>query len=100
MEKILCAAIWYVDFDKPIHSPLNTETGVVMCGFRHSHIIGQCLSLLNKKQSEMFDYEQGFLTSANRFVSRKEAFIIAKREGQILDLALTKNETLYSEDLY
>ena len=71
-EKILCAAIWYKDFDKPVHSPINTECGVVMCGFRHSHIIGQCLELLNKKPIEIGEYVQGFLTSKNRFVDRIE----------------------------
>jgi hypothetical protein len=102
-EYILCAAIWYLDYSLPTHSPVNIHQGVVLCGYRHCNIIGQVSALLNKRQSEMGHYEQGFLTSANRFVSRKEAYEIAFRENQIIgpNKGRPYNEIgLTSEDLY
>jgi len=72
-----------------------------MCGYRHPDIIGQCSKLLNKRQAQMGEYEQGFLTSKNRFVGRNEAAKIAQNAGQInwsdVDWETCK---LYSEDLY
>lgn len=44
---------------------------------------------------------QGFLTSTGRFVSRKEAWVIAEAAGQILRCTSTSGPgTLYSEDLW
>jgi len=42
---------------------------------------------------------QGFLTSAGRFVNRKEAWRIARNAGQIDDNGGYERE-LFSEDLY
>jgi len=95
-EYILCAAIWYQDYDPPPHSVINISMGIVLCGHRHPHIICQCTVLLGKRQAEMGRYEQGFLTSKNRFVSREEAAELAYKAEQIDQL----KETLFSEDLY
>lgn len=94
-EYILCSAIWYKDFEKPVHSVTNLDRGVVMCGLGHVHIIHQHVKLMGKRQAEMGDYEQGFLTSKNRFLSRDEAGKLAFEAGQI-DVI----KTLYSEDLF
>ena len=96
-EKILCAAIWYKDFDKPVHSPINTECGVVMCGYRHAHIIGQCVELLGKNQFQMGEYVQGFLTTKNRFVDRMEGAKIHIENGGKLNYHTYR---LFPEDLY
>lgn len=95
-EHILCAAIWYKEFELAVHSVINIDKGIVLCGHRHPHIIGQCISLLNKRQFEMGENVQGFLTNKNRFVDRKEAGLIAYEAGQTSKLI----NRLHSEDLY
>lgn len=95
MERIICAAIWYKEYITPTHSVKNVE-GLVMCGYRHGMIIGQCMSLIGKRQWEMGAYVQGFLTSENRFVDRIEARKIHIESGGIADF----EDELYSEDLY
>lgn len=97
-ETILCAAIWYKDFEKPVHSPVNINKGVVLCGYRHGHIIGQFISLTGKRSVtlEAGEYVQGFLTNLNRFVDRKEALQIHLSNGNTSEF----NDKLYSEDLY
>lgn len=87
-ERILCAAIWYRDEKKYSHQPRNIETGFVVSGHRHSNIISIIYELTGRKTKS--DATQGFLTSCNRFVDRKEA---AK-------IFLSDKEVLFSEDLY
>lgn len=95
-ERVLCAAIWYKDFEAPIHTVSNIDKGVVLCGFRHGLVIGQCMSLLGKRQFEMGENVQGFLTTKNRFLNRQEAHKLFKENGGIPEF----NDELYSEDLY
>ena len=100
-EYIACSAIWYDDGIERIHNPRNTKTGIVACGLRHCN----CFLILSEIYKEL-DYIknnkngdktiQGFLTSRNRFVDRKEGMEIALAAKQIPE---TKKE-LYSEDLY
>lgn len=81
-EYILCAAI-RLKFSR-----------VLICGHRH----GDCyatLEHLNKKVNLTFS-RQGFLTSRNRFVNRKEAAKIAFKAKQIQK----ETDILISEDLY
>ena len=89
-EKILCLAIWYKELPlvrtfKANVLPINCDRGVVFCGFRHPHCMYSMISVTGKRsvETEVGKYVQGFLTSKNRFVDRKEAWIIAEREGQI-----------------
>ena len=102
-EYILCAAIWYKDLENEIKQslPINCESGIVILGHRH----GQCIqTLLALKGLRTVTYTpdgaghhtQGFLTSKNRFVNRKEAAQIAFDMGQTKDL----KGLLFSEDLY
>ncbi len=95
-ERILCAAIWYKDFEKPVHSPINIDKGIVMCGFRHGHIIGQHFSLTGKSAWKMGEYEQGFLTTKNRFLNRVDAHKLFIETGNTPEFS----DELYSEDLY
>lgn len=95
MEKefILCAAINY--------------HGTIICGRRH----GDCYKVLKNLLSKDFDpddlpnrEDQGFLTSFNRYVDRKEAWKIAKENNQIKfggDASENGEESiLISENLY
>lgn len=105
-EIILCSAVWYKDLPlvkKIEHNvrPVNCDRGVVFCGFRHPHCMYTMVSVTGKRsvEVEVGEYEQGFLTSKNRFVDRKEAWIIAEREGQIKRQSGGYG-TLYSECLW
>jgi hypothetical protein len=71
-EYILCAAIDY--------------NGIIIAGKRHSDCYAtlKLLSTEFNKKIELPPREkQGFLTSQNRFVDRKEAWKIAKENNQI-----------------
>lgn len=104
-EYILCSAIWYkeIPLKKVINGvlPLNCDKGLVVTGHRH----GQCmwtmgsltgLRSVTNAPDGVGDYEQGFLTSRNRFVDREEAAKIAFERGQIPE----PKKTLYSEDVW
>ena len=102
-EYILCAANHYDDGIIYDFKPININTGFVICGHRHH----DCIFIFAKMFGFPYDEdanklqcteEQGFLTNANRFVSRGEAFKIAQSSGQITDTDLIGR--LHSEDLY
>lgn len=102
-ERILCAAIWYKDFEAPYHNVTNIDSGVVLCGYRHAHIIGQLVSVAGKRTCSnkgvvdcSGEFVQGFLTSKNRFIDRKEAHKLFVELGGKPDF----KDELYSEDLY
>ena len=69
---------------------VECEKGIYL-GFRHSEIFQS-----NKDLLKGFDIKQGFLTSKNRFVGRKEAAEIAVKTKQVPPDV----ENLQSEDLY
>lgn len=102
-EYILCAAIWYKDLQNEITQllPVNCDSGIVILGYRHGQCIHTLLSLkglrtVEKAPDGVGKHVQGFLTSKNRFVDRKEAAQIAFDTGQTKDL----KGMLFSEDLY
>lgn len=108
VERILCAAIWYKelplindDIPSNLLRPVNCTTGIVFCGFRHPHCMYQMVAITGTRsvKPECGDYSQGFLTSKNRFVNRKEAAIIAIACGQIIKTEYEEG-VLFSEDLY
>jgi hypothetical protein len=103
-ERIICSAIWYKMQPTAKLMPINIDYGVVLCGHRHPHIIYQMLALTGLRtvqsgENSVGDNEQGFLTNLNRFVNRKEAWIIAEKANQIINVSGGKC-TLYSEDIY
>lgn len=55
-EHIICAAIWYKNQPdtENTYRVKNVTTGVVLCGWRHPYIIGQCSALLGKRQAKRF----------------------------------------------
>ena len=110
MEKILCSAIWYKDillkrYNIPNQNPVNITEGAVFCGYRHCHCMYTMVAVTGIRSVEGGEnsvgyYEQGFLTSKNRFVGREEALVIALREDQVLDIKEVRGDRLHSEDLY
>jgi hypothetical protein len=96
-EYILCAAIWFDDGKEYKLQPTNIKTGLVLCGWRHGCIFPQIGGLVRERQElGIFEKEQGFLTSNNRFVDRTEAAKIAIECKQVQK----ETEYLFSEDLY
>ena len=100
VEYILCAAIHYKDNRVYPAQPTNIDTGIVALGYRHKNcydamtILGYDMQLVNRTH-------QGFLTSHNRYVDRKEAYQIAKNAGQLLmNLDEQEQPELISENLY
>lgn len=106
-ERIICAANWYKDFPLVIDDmpkgfirPINCDKGIVFAGHRHHNCLYQMVAISGKMQHEAGEEVQGFLTSKNRFVDRKEALQIALLENQVLDLNDIRGKQLFSEDLY
>ena len=101
-EYVLCAAIHYDDGEINVRRSCKNypETGIVICGFRHSDIIS-ILPINNRFRNDGKDYKciQGFITSKGRFVSREEAYLIAKNQNQLLNDFEGKAK-LFSEDIY
>jgi hypothetical protein len=99
METIVCSAIHYKNLPTPTYLPANINKGLVVCGLRHVYCLHQVVALTGKRQAELGPYTEGFLTSENRFVDRKEGAIIALSSGQIKKTTYSKTD-LYSEDLF
>lgn len=82
-------------------SAIKLQDGNIICGYRHS----DCIDIANEYVAQSINRNNcicGFMTSKNRFVSREEAFKIAKRQNQIwhkLHEGVEEN-ILVSEDLY
>jgi hypothetical protein len=91
IEFILCAALNY--------------RGNIICGHRHSDCYETLKKVVNVDDIDMPQREhQGFLTSLNRYVDRKEGWKIAKENNQI-QWGLSSSENgadsqLISENLY
>ena len=90
-EFILCAALNF--------------NGSIICGHRHSDCYKTLIDVIKVKEEDLpLRDNQGFLTSLNRYVDRKEGWIIAKRNKQIqFGLGVSDNgedSALISENLY
>lgn len=90
-EFILCASLMY--------------NGFIISGHRHSDcykILRECFGVKDEDLPQR--QHQGFLTSLNRFVDRKEGWKIAKENNQIqygLEVSDNGEESeLISENLY
>lgn len=100
-EYIICAAIHFNDNKEHPHQPRNIKEGFVICGRRH-HNCYTIAALLNGDSIIGYMNEvngkavQGFLTSKDKFVDRKEAGKIAFSQKQINK----ETNCLFSEDLY
>lgn len=105
VERILCAAIWYKDLPlvytdfPPTHlRPVNCDRGIIFCAQRHLQCLYQMIAMTGKMQHEAGEEVQGFLTSTNRFVDRKEGMKIALEANQVINPY--HSDILFSEDLY
>lgn len=105
MERILCAAIWYKDFPLVKDDitaigfirPINCDKGIVFSGHRHHNCLYQMVAITGKYQHQIGEEVQGFLTSKNRFVDRKEAAKMFIEAGGTPEY---HSDQLFSEDLY
>jgi hypothetical protein len=91
-EFIICAAIRIDD------------SGKVYYGHRHNHCLealcGELSWFMNRQEVSGIKKTQGFITSQNRFVDRKEGLVIALANDQVLGKKEIRGDELYSEDLY
>ena len=97
--KIICAAIWYTDFDNQTGLPNNVSKGIVLAGRRHHNCIHTYYKLTGQTTKADDVHIQGFLTTDNRFVDRREGYLIAEAANQILKPSDFPG-VLYSEDIY
>ena len=96
-EYVICAAIWFKDGGKYEHQPKNIDTGFVVCGRRHHNCFMVSYICLADKHSEVKGTAiQGFLSSKDIFLTRKEAGALAYKMKQINE----PTHCLFSEDLY
>ena len=93
---IICSAIYVLNNRVYKGQPRNIKEGIVITGRRHSDCYNT-LICLDYDMIKNYEDIQGFLTSNNRFVDRKEAYRIALESGQIEE---REHELLISEDLY
>jgi len=98
-ERIICSAIW---FDDDIaRANQNVFSGFVVAGLRHSDCYRTASVFDPEHKYKKYRNEQGFLTSENRFVNRKEALSIAISARQVNKKELHNQLIgLFSEDLY
>ena len=93
IEYVMCAANWINDGQEYSYQPYNIEIGVVYCGWRHPCIFPQY------PKHYYDDVEtQGFLTTKNRFLTREEALILVRENGQLKQKTI--GSVLTSEDLW
>ncbi len=105
-EYVLCAAYWLKDFTANSKDeaylrrrgtmPYNTDCGIVIPSWRHFNCIALTNILTGSASIDKWDYEDGFITSAYRFVDREEAGRIAFKAGQ----TEKHIKSLFSEDIY
>lgn len=72
--------------------------GRIICGARHWDAVMRS----QVKDGEGFggDWEQGFVNQFCEFLTREEAWEIARKNGQIINHEWDNQKTLYSESLY
>lgn len=114
-EYILCAAIHFDDGNTYTNQPANISTGFVICGRRHHNCYATYAAIRevnDKKHFQLGESVQGFITNRDRFLNRKEAYIIAlsceqitkRPDNEELDRIFGKiqdhEQILISEDLY
>lgn len=73
---------------------------VVMCVRHGCDLFYGVVDMLYPPYHQYHDWEQGFVTSQYRFISREEAWNIAEKQGQIIRDKDKCVGTLYSEHLY
>lgn len=97
IEYVMCAANYYNDNIDHLYQPYNIDKGFIIGGWRHS-CIGISYMSANKEAERWDDCIQGFLTTKNRFLTREEALVVVKDNGQLTKPLL--GGVLTSEDLW
>lgn len=99
---IICSAIYINDGKEYVHQPKNIKTGYVITGRRHcncymtySILVGKSVKSLKLVNRAV----EGFLTSDNLFLDRKEALAFGLNIGQV-DPEKRISTTFTSEELY
>lgn len=105
IELIMKLSVWFDDGIVHAHQPINIDIGIVYMGFRHCNCFASVGGLVRERQDAgIYEKEQGFLTSHNRFVTREEAAIIALRQDQFASdeerEEVKLSGYLYSENIY
>lgn len=100
-EYVICAAIYVNNGEINHHQPKNIEIGFVVSGRRHHNCFCTIMAITGNERTiklliDDAKIEQGFLTSKDRFINRKEAGLLAYSQGQIKK----QTDCLFSEDLY
>ena len=84
-----------------IVAAIKLEDGTIVRGQRHGDAIATALKNLDNVGMMSHKYEQGFITSNNRFVSRKEGYALQVMANiESVAECVYRNQELYSEDLY
>jgi hypothetical protein len=80
----------------------SRKTERIVCGARHwdDTMRQQALNGSPTLTDEWRGAEQGFIDQWGRFMTRKEAWVVAETAGQIKYAAPFSKGVLYSEDLY
>jgi hypothetical protein len=110
-EYILSAAIYFNDGKEYPGQPNNIKTGFVVTGRRHHNCyatlaaVGKALDLEERAlvSFERIDRDiQGFVTNIDRFVDRRQGWLIAIKANQVKKVPddVSEGNILFSEDLY
>lgn len=101
MKTILCSAVHYRNGKKYSSHPTNKPLGLVVCGRRHNDCFVVLKQIKDYDESLVEHDDLGFVTSDNLFLTRKEAWIVAKEANQIFGPNREDElNILTSEDLY
>lgn len=101
-EYIICSAIHYDD-DGTIYKeqPTNVKTGIVVTGRRHNNCFYSLkqMSLYDETKVTKENTIAGFLTNLDRFLNRKDAFVLAEKNEQLLMPELHHKSESYTKYL-
>lgn len=84
-HRVVCAAIKLTD-------------GTMLVGVRHCDIYMR--EQMDRSGNDRFHGEQGFIDNKYQFLTRREAYVIAKAAGQLVFKGPGPDGMLFSEDLY
>ena len=104
IEYVMCAANYHDDGKDHDFQPFNIDKGFVISGWRHGCVGSTFLAIARNFSGDeniparWDDCEQGFLTTKNRFLSRKEALVLVRETGQLKGDLI--GGMLTSEDLW
>lgn len=96
-EYVMCAANWIDDGIDYTFKPYNIDKGRCFSGHRHSQIFELTKDIYPYSEWDKLTV-QGFLTTKNRFLNRKEALKLVKQNGQLTKPLI--GGVLTSEDLW